>query len=388
MNVNPLKSMIGTVAWIGYVVKVDHRESERTRRNRKVLVIKTRAIGDTVLLTGVLRVLKQHRPSWNIQVLVRTEAAPVLEGLPYISRIFAVNEPKGALNRLAFWLKMVRRLRAQHYDQILNFHASNRTGLVAKLLRAEVCVANHHDLKSKNFFSDLPVPDRGKVKAIIDRDLDVLRAIGVMATVDEAMPEIRLTSFELEEADRLLKQKNAGTDRIFLGIGGSRATKRWTPEHFVELIELVSQKKNASFVIASIQSDKDWIEEFQSQLAKKPGLSDRVTHFENLSLRTVAAIASRCKVYAGNDSGLKHIAVAVGLPTFTFFGPESPNEWHPYPEDTHRYAFIEQMGCRTETGKHWCPVEVCSAHEHRCMIEIKPEHVLKDILELMDGSKR
>ncbi|MEW6056828.1 MAG: glycosyltransferase family 9 protein [Bdellovibrionota bacterium] len=351
-----------------------------------VLVIKNRAIGDTILLTGSLRLLRQHLPRHEIHVLVRAPAGELLVGLPYVDRIISAKEPAGGIDRIAYWTRLIQRLRVTHYDFTLNFHASMRSSLTARCLRASIRVANHHELRGRNWFSDLKVPGRGKVKPVIERDLDVLRAIGIHATVADALPEVVLSPAEIQEAKSLFENRPAaakGGMRIFLGIGGSRATKRWPAAHMIRLLEKLEKECDAQFVMSTVATDRHWLESFLPQLKRHPSLEKRLVHFENFSLRQTAKVVSQCSLYVGNDSGLKHLAVALGLKTVTVFGPEAPLEWHPYSVDKHPYLFIPELSCRTVGGKHWCAIPVCKQHQHRCMQDIEPEQVFQKITEVL-----
>ena len=350
--------------------------------SRRILVVKTRAIGDTVLLTGVLRVLREHKPHYKIDVLVRWPGGQLLEHLPYIDRVICVNEPKNGFERMAYWMRLVRRLRERRYEMVLNFHASPRTAFFAKLLRTQMVVANHHALKGRNWFSDIHVPGRGHVKSIIDRDLDVLRAIGIHCTPTEAMPKLCLSSDEISCAKLKLKTEGDGP-LVFLGIGGSRDTKRWPAEHFIEMARRLMNERRAHFVLATTKEDRNWIKDFHAHLEKVPDLKKKVLELSDLTLREVSAVVSICELYIGNDSGVKHIAVAHGLPTFTFFGPELPTEWHPYDVKKHPFEFIPDLDCRTESGKHWCSISVCDKHGHVCMKNSTPAKVFNKVVELL-----
>lgn len=351
------------------------------KKTRRILVIKNRAIGDTVLLTGPLRLLRRHKPDHEIHALVRSPAGQLLEGLPYVDRVISTLEPKGKFDRLSYWMRLIRRLREEHYELILNFHASFRTSLTAQCLRVDTCVANHHELEGRNWFSDIAVPGRGKPKPVIDRDLDVLRSLGIEARVEDALPEIILSAAEKREGEGFYARErvNGSGPRVFLGIGGSRATKRWSPEHFATLSRKLVSEYDAQLVMATIDSDRPWLQKFWPIVQADPLLEKRIRHFSNETLRNTAQIISRCSLYVGNDSGLKHVAVALGLKSFTFFGPEAPYEWHPYNQEHHPYAFIDAMPCRTEEGKHWCAIPVCERHAHRCMQDIRPEQVWDEI---------
>lgn len=355
--------------------------------SRRILVIKTRAIGDTVLLTGVLRVLREKKPYYKIDVLVRNPGGQLLECLPCVDRVICINEPKSAFDRATYWMRLVRRLREKRYEMVLNFHASVRTSFFAKMLRTEMVVVNNHDLKGRNWFSDLKVPGRGQVKSIIERDLDLLRAIGISSKASEAMPELRLNSLEEKEAEEKLSAMPKDKPRVFLGIGASRETKRWDPKHYATSAAELAKARDANFVIVTTKGDDAWMKTLHSELEKHAILKNRIHSFKNMKLRDVGAVLSRCDLYFGNDSGMKHIAAAYGLPTFTIFGPELPTEWHPYDITKHPYAFITGMACRTEGGKHWCSIPVCTKHAHKCMTETLPSQVVSKAIDLLDSAK-
>jgi ADP-heptose:LPS heptosyltransferase len=350
---------------------------------RRILVIKNRAIGDTILMTGPLRLLRMNRPNHQIHVLVRSPAGELLENFPYVDRVISVAEPTNFIDRLAHWTRLVRRLREKRYELILNFHASFRTALTAKLLRSDCSVVNHHELRGRNWFSDLPVPGRGQVKSIIDRDLDLLRAIGISANVENAMPELTLTEAEKLEAASLFG-KDRARPTIFLGVGASRETKRWPADHFATLVSRVALAfPEARFVLSTVPGDHAWVQDFLPRLLRAGVSQSRLLAFSGQRLRRTAMILSQCDLYVGNDSGMKHLAAALGVRTFTFFGPEAPLEWHPYDLGHHPYAFQANMPCRTESGRHWCSIPVCDRHGHRCMKELAPDAALEEITKVL-----
>ncbi len=223
---------------------------------------------------------------------------------------------------------------------------------------------------------------------MIDRDLDVLRAMGIKADVKDALPEVRLSKAELREAAEIFAHGSVHGKgpRVFLGIGGSRATKRWKPEYFVEIAARLIQENDAEVVLATVPSDSPWLEKFWLEVSRRPdkdAIVKRIRHFSSKSLRDAAKIISQCSFYVGNDSGLKHLAAALGLKTVTFFGPEAPLEWHPYDLKNHPYFFIEGLNCRSESGQHWCSIPECTMYKHQCMGEITPAKVWPEIMRFV-----
>jgi heptosyltransferase II len=109
------------------------------------------------------------------------------------------------------------------------------------------------------------------------------------------------------------------------------------------------------------------------------GISDNVSILE-WDLEYLPTAFRDAALYVGNDTGLKHLAVAVGIKSYTFFGPEPANEWHPYDPKLHPYFYRENLSCRTRTH-HYCGLSVCDLMEENlsCLKLTLPENVLLSI---------
>src|SRR5689334_14733815 len=90
----------------------------------KILAIKLRAMGDTILVTGPLIELTRAYPQAEIDVVVAEPWAPLLEGIPGIHRIWAFPQSTGKLFRLRNLTRIAMTLRKERYDCVINFHAS------------------------------------------------------------------------------------------------------------------------------------------------------------------------------------------------------------------------------------------------------------------------
>jgi heptosyltransferase-2 len=107
----------------------------------------------------------------------------------------------------------------------------------------------------------------------------------------------------------------------------------------------------------------------------------RITADHRLPLRKLAALISQASVFVGNDSGPRHIAVALETPSVTLFGPEHPFEWHPYPTERHPYLFIDGLACRRDAlpgYPAWCGIEPCEVEQHQCMRLIGVDQVFAE----------
>lgn len=188
---------------------------------------------------------------------------------------------------------------------------------------------------------------------------------------------------------------------LCLGIGASRPTKTWPLERFASIaIRWVDQYKGSVIVLNS-RDEEPLARQFYESIDEKivswyddrnarRSVRQKIINEMQVPLRQLASILSCADLYLGNDSGPKHLAVAVGTPTITLFGPEDPFEWHPYPQGKHPLHYIEGLKCRKDNlpgFRPWCGLNVCVAEEHRCMKSITEDDVFRTIERVYEGPK-
>lgn len=350
----------------------------------KILVIKWRSLGDTVLLTAALDELKKAYPNAEIHVTVTDRWAEVLEHHPAIDRIWPYmrHGDKGA--RAKAVARMALQLRKERFDLALNFHASTSSAMLAFASGAKVRSIHHHGKRQTHRFSTVTMPDGGKLKPVIDRDMDTLRALGLSIPSGQ-MPKLYLSKEEVADAKAFLEKEALKGPILAVGLSASRRTKIWPLDRTAEICRRWVNQTGGSVFVPVTSGERVLTEAFRGFI----GGSFRIGLYEDLSLRKVAAIFSHADVFVGNDSGPKHMAVAVGTPTVTMIGPEHPFEWHPYPRDAHPYFFVEGLACRTEGPKdyRWCGLKDCVVEKHKCMTQLEVGHVWDTLIKFAGHKK-
>jgi len=348
---------------------------------KKILAIKVRSLGDTVLLTAPLVELRKFYPAAKIHVVVSSVWSDVLKSQLFIDRIWSYQKDKNRLIRAISWFCLFLKLRKEKYDLAVVFHASPSTALLAKLLRIPIRAIHFHGHKDENKYSTVVIPNKGKLLPIIERDMDTIRALGI------TVPAGRLPFIEVENADKFEPVRPL----MILGLGASRSAKSWPFHKFSELAVLWVKRMNGQVIAVVSREEKKLAVTFLNKVneqiiasfnsgEEREACRSHITAEENLTLPEISQRLSNCSVYLGNDSGLKHLAVAIGVPTCTIFGPEHPYEWHPYPKDLHPFFFMEGLNCREDADAgmpKWCGKEVCPQN-HECMEQIRAEEVLKE----------
>jgi len=351
----------------------------------KILVVKRRALGDTVLLSSTLELLRQRFPQAEITALVPSAFQSVLQGNPHLKNLWGLEEPI---------LSLLAKIRKERFDVLFQLHLSQRVRWISWLGGAKHVYTQMQDKKTQSSYGFYP-------NAL---DWDRLFLNKIFSTPDDKngisispSPKIYLNDYEVQEGKAIWKQFKLDPEKVlFLGLGASRNTKRWLPRHFARLAELARDRLGLqpAFAVGPGEAEEQFasavinelrLKGFRSAPSSKEG-ADCFGHLAGLSLRDLAKALSVVKAYVGNDSGPKHLAVALGLPSITLFGPEDPMEWHPYDREKHPYFFLPNLSCRTEDGGRWCGVQICdetTKERHRCMDGIDPLEVYLQLEKLL-----
>lgn len=304
---------------------------------KNILIVKNRAMGDSVMGLSSVQYLRELYPESNLFYGVPKWVAPLYEGCDFDFEILPIE-----LGTLGDWFRLWRKLRSLKIDHIHEMHQSGRTKKFFRLYslfnRVPYTYHNHAlDIKSE-------VVDQNKLGPLIGRDLN-----GVFSFLGkEKRPSY------LDYPPKMVvsvKKRN----RVILGVVATRATKMWPLEYFVELAEKLKARDPEVEIMIPLGPGDQEIGKKLEELG-----IERFAEVVRWPLDLLARELASSELYIGNDTGLKHICVALGVKTYTFFGPELPLEWHPYDESAHPFFFIEGLSCRTRTA-HFCGLSECDS---------------------------
>lgn len=362
---------------------------------RKILAIKLRSLGDTVLMTAPLAELRKAYPNAEIHAAVLTAWAPLLEGQSYVDRVWTYDRHKDPAARAKTATRLALKLRKEHFDCVVNFHASPSSAMISFATGARLRSIHFHGHKDKNRYSTVTVPGKGQLKPIIERDMDAVRALG-LAVPEGKLPILRVREPELQWAKNYVHKLGGGKPMFAVSLGASRPTKSWPVERFAAAALGWCRSRDGIAVAILGPSENhlktEFLKALDDQLStivtdayERTKLRARITVESRLSVRELAALISQSAVLLGNDSGPKHLAVATGTPTVTLFGPEHPFEWHPYPTARNPYFFVENLACRMDAMPGmppWCGLDLCIQEQYKCMRLIGTDAVLEKCIEV------
>ena len=302
---------------------------------RKVLLVRLRSIGDTDLATPSVFALKRFLPNVNVDILVEDWVAPLLNDHPHIDNV-VVLERGGFMTRA----RVARELRAGNYDVVYNLHGGTTATFLTRATgaRHRVGFKSYQYAQLHNHQAPSPLLLWGQQKAhSVEQQLALLGWTGVPVT-DRPRTQLGISNEANEKVKQLLAQA-ALTDRKIALIhpAAAFATKQWATEHFARVAEFLSDRGLAPVAIAA-PGERALLERLCSEAAVKITTLD-------LSLPEVTALAAHSQLFVGNDSGIAHIAAAVGTPAVVIFGSSNIAHWRPWNSAPAEVVF-EEMPCQ------------------------------------------
>ena len=350
----------------------------------RVLVVKLRSIGDTVLATPSLIALRRFLPNAKIDILLEDWVAPLLDGFDAVDNVISVG--KGSAERL----KTAWELRRRRYDVAFNLHGGTTATFVTAASRAKHRVGyadyqysflyNHLLSSASDFW-------RTEFTHSAEQQLALLGFAGIPVE-DRPKSRLEVTQNAVESLEEKINAKTQRTQSDPVGTTCGSGwlntgnyvlihptsiffTKQWATENFARTAEFLAEKGFHSVAIASKNENK--VLEDLKRKSKVP-----ITTFDDLTLPEITALASKAKLFVGNDSGIAHIAAAVQTPTVVIFGSSNRNHWRPWTDAPNEIVY-EEFPCQP------CPGYVCAEFgEPRCVLSIKIESVFEAIERVVD----
>jgi lipopolysaccharide heptosyltransferase II len=291
---------------------------------KRVLVIRLRSIGDTVLATPSLNALKRFLPHAEIDILLEDWVAPLLEGHPDVENIVTIGKT------LSEKVSIARALRRRNYDVVFNLHGGSTSTFLTYATGAKHRVGyagyRYSFLYSDVLSSSADFWQRSPTHSA-EQQLALLGFVGV--PVDDrprsSLPvRTACVSGRPVPAQFALFHPTAAFD-----------TKIWPTENFARIAETLRQRGIETVAVAA-KNERSILEKLKSE-AKVP-----ITTYNDLTLPEITALASKAKLFVGNDSGIAHIAAAVNTPTVVFFGSSNRDHWRPWTDAPNEVVFSEK----------------------------------------------
>ena len=346
---------------------------------RRVLVTKLRHHGDVLLTSPVFQTLKNHAPHLEIDALIYSDTMPMLSLHPAISNIHAIDrnwKKQSLLSQLRNEWRLLNNLKIRKYDLILHLTEHPRGVWIKRLARIRFGVAQESAGRIRpgwKQFTHRYKTGRGNQRHTVESNLDALRRIGVEPSVSERRL-ILTPGAEAEEAvDAIMSRENLGRKSfIHLHPTSRWFFKTWPVEKVSDLINrLADQGQQIVLTSAPDEKEMKMIRDILANVSWAViDLSGR------LSLKELAALSARAKLFIGVDSAPMHVAAAMQTPVVALFGPSGEVEWGPWMVP-HRLV-LSTHPCRP-CGRDGCGGSKVS----QCLTTLPVERVERAVHELL-----
>jgi predicted lipopolysaccharide heptosyltransferase III len=344
----------------------------------RILLIRLRLIGDVVFTTPALGALRRRFPDARITYLVEAAAEPVVRHHPALDEVVVVERPRG-LARLRYDLRLARRLRAERFDLVIDFHGGPRSGFLAWASGAPQRIG--YALPGRGFSYTTRVP---WTRSLVPPRHSVINQWALLEPLGIAPPDpaIDPASMPIDaEAARRVEARlaAAGVDAtarvIVLHVSAGNPFRRWPAESFASAAAaLASADRSRRIVITSGPSEEAAAESVAAQARRLAGdAAAGIVRTGEFDLSELRALVERAALYIGGDSGPLHIASTTRTPIVALFGPTLPDRSMPWRDPAIGAVAVDggPLPCRPCHQRH------CVPGDFRCLTMISPNMVVE-----------
>jgi lipopolysaccharide heptosyltransferase II len=323
---------------------------------RPILIVPYMWIGDFVRGHTVVRVLRGRWPNRPIDLLTTSLCAPLVDYMPGVRSAIVSDLPRGRL-AVARQRGLAAQLRARNYGTALVLPRTWKSALAPALAgipeRVGFVGEARFGLINRWRWGEKALP------RFIDKNAALALPDGAPLPPQWPVPQLNVPA---DEAARWRQAGGLGTNSaVALAPGSVGTSKRWT--YYAEAARLLAQQGLDVWVVGG-PAEKPLAAEIVA--AGGPGVRD----LTGTDLRNGILAVAAADVAISNDSGLMHIAAAIGTPTIGIFGPTSPYHWAPLNGLAATVQTTTVVPCQP------CHRPVCTMNDHRCMRDIPASDVV------------
>ncbi|ALQ34853.1 glycosyltransferase family 9 protein [Fusobacterium hwasookii] len=339
----------------------------------KILIIHPNGMGDFIMFTPALNLLKKNFPNSQIDILITNKNIKLfIEEQNIFDNIFVSNLSVKNLLKMAFTLR-------KKYD--LSFFTVGgqvwKTKLFSFLIKSKFMIGESNSLKNKFPFKKVILKD--DYRHFVDRNIDLIQLITKKEENIEKRPHLSLKENSVNKVEEFLQSKNLNDFKILgihPGCQKAYASRRWPEEYFADVINRIDGMNGIKCIVFLGPEDKN-----VGNYLKK---NTKAIFIENWEISDVIALISKCSYFFNTDSGLGHIFTCFNKKIFSIFGPNQVKEKQelrtgPYSD--------ERVILKIEDMPKEYYLEMTERGIFKCLVDLKPEVVIEKILKEINKNK-
>lgn len=353
-----------------------------------ILVLKPCCLGDVLMTTPVLSALRRGYPQAHITYAAGSWSRRVLEGNPNVDDLVDCGAVGSGPYRLADYWRLARELRRRRFDLAIVLDRSPALGLLPALAGVPYRVGL--DSGGRGFaHTRRVVVDWAHPKHEAELYLDCVRALELPTTNPrlEFFPSAADRHWATEALAQYPQSPETGAQTpggqapmVAIHPGGAAnpgmtlLAKRWQPERFAAIADRLADVYGAHIILVGAPSDAEAADNVQRAMRRQP-----LVLVGKTTLGQLAAVYECCLLMLGNDSGVMHLAVAMGIPVVAIFGPSDPRVYGPYSASS--IAVRKDAQC---AGRCFVPGRAIALHcDRRCIEAVTVEDVWEAVEKVL-----
>ena len=364
---------------------------------RRILLLKMWGMGSIVLASPLFERLRARYPNAKIDFATLRENEAIVALYPEVDRVVTIDLSRGVVSFLTETLRVIRELRSEHYDLLLDLEFFTRFSAIFSFL---VAPRWSHGFSAKGKWRgrlhDAEVPFNAY--SHVTQNFLTLLAGDAMSPIDpaeagraDALPRLapppgswQRCRAKLEEASQW--RSGEGLVVVNPNAGDMALERRWPTERFAELLTHLAGQLAVNLVVVGSNAERGRAE----AVIDTAGLGDRVVNLAGKSdIAELVALLAHADVVVTNDSGPMHIASAVGTSIVALFGPETPVLYGPLRSAPTQHHAVHYLGLRCSPCMfvHDNKVLSCWFSQAQCMTGIGVAEVFASVETLLAGER-
>ncbi len=334
----------------------------------RILVIRLRSIGDIVLLTPALHLLKAWRPDLLVSVFVEARFRELLQANPDANEILSPGE--GSIKAVS-QLQAMLGLRRREFAVCINLHGGPTSRFLSRMSGARIKVGFEHFRSPRHY--QILVPD---ARIILDQPTihtaeHQAAALFYLGLPRQEIPRARIFVSPAHKAWWKHTRASLGLapadEYVLIHPTALYATKQWASEKFAQLGALLERKMGLKPVFSCGPGENAILDAVQNASGSP------IRRLEAVRIGQFAASLAESRLFVGNDSGPAHLAAALSRPLVVIFGSSSSTIWGPWPQ---KASFPPALVVQNFYECNPCPGDRCYRFARpECILSVSFEQV-------------
>ena len=301
------------------LLKVRRSRDIVPERIKTILIRGTNWIGDVIMSLPAVSSVRRTFPGARIAILAKPWVADLYRACPDIDDVIVFQSP-GMHDGIGGKIRLADELRKENFDLALLLQNAIEAALIAWRARIPLRVGYNSDCRGPLLTHSVQRTREIRRVHQIDYYLEMVKALG-FATAGKNI-HIIPGDDALSAAETILAEQGIQRGDTLIGIAPGASygpAKMWFPERFAAVADRLTDELSAKIILFGSSGDRERTDHVQRHSAHS-----LINLAGETALREVIALIHRCDLFISNDSGLMHLAGALGVPLVAIFGSTNP----------------------------------------------------------------